>query len=64
MMTLRIEEDIHVFGGHLDLVLAQGIEPAQRHARIGDNRLSGAQEFEFVTLLQDRAVVCRYIEAS
>ncbi|KAH9013129.1 hypothetical protein EDB85DRAFT_2280985 [Lactarius pseudohatsudake] len=50
-------EYAYVHRRHLELILANGVEPAQHDVRMGDTVLSGREELEIVAGLQNRAII-------
>ena len=54
----------HVFRRHLLLILTKRVHAAEGDIGVRDVMLPRRQELEVISLLQDRAVVGRYIQAS
>ena len=63
-MRVWTERNIHVLRGHLNLVLAEREKTTERDVGRRDEVLAGREQLEVVSLLQDRAVVRRYVQAA
>ena len=60
----RLHHNSHVLRGHFELVLAEREHPTQSDVGRRDEMLTRRQQFEVVTLLQDRTVVRGDVQAT
>ena len=55
---------VHILRGHLFLVFSESVHSAKGDIRVSDIMLSSGQKLKVVAPLQDRAVVCRNVQAA
>lgn len=63
IIMIREINYVHVLRRHLELILAQGVQPTQCDVRMGDAVLSCREQLEIISGLQNCAIVRRNVQA-